>query len=86
MKKVFKYPFHVTTSSTVYIPHGSPLRHVGLDPTGTPCVWAEVDPDAKPAPVQLFVVGTGHPIPKEAVRHLGSFVQKPFVWHVYTTA
>lgn len=86
MKKVLKYPFLVAASQTLSIPHGFKICHVGGDPSGILCMWAEVDPDKAPQPVQLFVVGTGHPIPAEATRHLRSFLTGSLVWHVYTTA
>jgi hypothetical protein len=85
MRKVFKYPIEGTDMQTVICQ--CPLRviHAGLDPQGTACIWVEVNTVFRSmAPVTIWIVGTGSPIPAQAVRHIGSFNQGPFVWHVYT--
>ena len=65
------------------MPKGSKIIHVGLDPKGIPCIWAEVQhrPDRFIDRV-IFVVGTGNRIPEDAA-HVGSFIQDEFVWHIY---
>lgn len=46
-------------------------------------VWAEVDTDSPPEDWILYVVGTGHPIPRQAGVHIGSCLIQGFVFHVY---
>lgn len=65
------------------MPLSSRIIHVGLDPHGSPSIWAEVDPSiVGELEYDLAVKGTGHPVEGE-LHHLRSFVQGAFVWHVY---
>lgn len=82
---IYKYPFEIVDVQQLEIHRPALLRHVGLDPQGQPCIWAEVDPNNDVNVVTLLVVGTGRPIPATARTHIGSFNQGPFMWHVYIT-
>jgi hypothetical protein len=83
MRTVYKYPLSIVDAQTVLIPSGATFRHVGLDPGGKLCVWAEVDTKNRSVSKTFYLVGTGNPIPDTPVRFLGAVVQGPFVWHVY---
>ena len=82
--KIFKYPFAIESKTTVEMPYGHVFLHVGLDPEGVPCVWALVDEHSEKRPVELYVVGTGADVPENAANHLGTFIQTPFVWHIFS--
>jgi hypothetical protein len=84
MKTIYKYPIQITDEQDLEIPHGYPL-HVGLDPQGVPCIWFQVNTDHLKSKVKIHIIGTGNPIPDAAIFYIGSFVQSPFVWHVYTS-
>jgi hypothetical protein len=83
MTTIYKYPIEITDEQEIPMPFGAEIRHVGLDPEGSPCVWAEVENTNTPEPVRLFIVGTGRRMPDEAANHVGTFIQGPFVWHVF---
>lgn len=83
MKTIYKYPIEITDSQEIEMPINAEAIHAGLDPQGTPCVWATVRTDNKKEDVTIYVVGTGNPVPVMARRHVGSFNQGPFVWHVF---
>ena len=83
MKTIYKYPIKITDEQEITMPQGAKVIHAGRDPEGTPCVWAQVDTEAKPEPVSILVYGTGNPMKYEPLAHVGSFNQGPFVWHVY---
>lgn len=83
MKTVWKYEIRGGLKTPVPLPDGAKVVHAGLDPTGAPCVWAEVDTEAKTKKTTFFLIGTGHEIPDKTT-HLGSFIDGPFVWHVYS--
>ena len=83
MKRIYKYPIQITDEQEIQMPFGAEVIHAGLDPQGTPCLWAKVESVNSPEPVSVLVVGTGKPMPHAADRHVGSFVQGPFVWHVF---
>jgi hypothetical protein len=82
MRTIFKYPLEITDKQTIRMKCVS-ILHVGLDPSKRPCLWAEVETDAIESGVDIYVVGTGNPLPDLAEYHIGSFVQGPFVRHVY---
>lgn len=83
MKTIWKYPIDIINWQCLNMPANPTLIHAGLDPQGTPCVWAIVEPDEPCEPVSIRVVGTGHPFTSELTQHVGSFNQGPFVWHVF---
>ena len=83
MKTIYKYPIEITDKQEIQMPFGAEVIHAGLDPQGMPCLWATVESANSPEPVLVGVVGTGNPMPLHAERHVGSFVQGPFMWHVF---
>lgn len=59
------------------------ILHVGIDPTGVPCVWFW-SPEEDPETSNVVVFGTGHPIAEESVdRYIGSFVWRMLVLHAF---
>jgi hypothetical protein len=82
MKTVYKYPIGITRYQVVNTFKDAVPVHVGFDPQGQPCIWMEVDTANPPENFAVNVIGTGHEVPKNT-NHIGSFVQGPFVWHVY---
>lgn len=82
---IWKFPIDIEFDrQTIEVPAGASIIHVGLDPAGQPCVWAEVEPHVEKIEREIFIRGTGHPIDKVKGSHRGSFVHGPFVWHVYS--
>jgi len=84
MKTIHKYPIAITDRQDVTMPRSAGIVHVGLDPNGHPCIWAMVETGNPMEDVAILIIGTGNPIPDDAGYHFGSFVQGPFVWHVYS--
>ncbi len=81
MKTIYKYPlrekFHQDVPTTL-----RPL-YVGLDPTGDPCLWVEVDIEVNPkGRLTTTIVGTGQPVDSTKT-YAGTYLDGPFVWHVY---
>lgn len=84
MKTVWKFPIEIADLQVVKMPAMAEVVHVGLDPLGVPCIWAKVDPAGERIDYPVYITGTGAPLPEStAVQHLGSFVQKPWVWHAW---
>lgn len=85
MTTIWKFPISIIDRPRVRMPGGAEIIHVGLDPEGVPCLWALVDSDEKPIIYDFWLCGTGNRIPDNlyANRHVGSFVEGPFVWHVF---
>jgi hypothetical protein len=82
MKTIFKYPIGILRYQVVNSFQGAKPVHVGFDPQGQPCIWMEVDTQNPPENFVVNVIGTGHDLPTLGA-HAGSFLQGPFVWHVY---
>lgn len=82
-RAVWKFPL----DGGADIPAGARILSVDIDPSGNPCVWALVDPEAPRARRILMVVGTGWPLPDEshAWTFVGTFVQRDqgLVFHVF---
>lgn len=90
MKAIYKYPVTVTDHALLLAPPGAKILTVAAPPedpgvTGWFYVWAEVDPDLEPVAQELRVYGTGHPMPDDPGRYLGTVfcAGGALIWHVY---
>lgn len=79
---IYKYPFVITTLQALEVPELFKPLHAGLDSSGTPCIWAEVDADGPMKEIAVHVVGTGGYAPFGA-QYISTLVQGRFVWHIY---
>lgn len=82
---IHKYvlPFLTATGSAVAdvpVPFGH-LLHLDVQRADI-CLWAVVDPDDDLVPARFHLVGTGQEI-RPTWCHLGSVLDRGFVWHVY---
>lgn len=67
-------------------PRGTNLISAGWDPKTGVCVWGEVPDESAPKePIRLCIVGTGHNLPSDRGRFLGTVVMLDLglVWHIY---
>jgi hypothetical protein len=81
-KTIFKYPINITDYQVLRMPAEAEVNHVGLDPTGRPCVWAIVDENSPARNVGISIRGTGHAIPDDGI-FIGTFLKGSHVWHVF---
>lgn len=95
VRTIFKYPIEIVDEQVVMVPAGAKPLHFDLQKVprrpiehfeGEPTLWLEVDDSATKVPLRLFVVGTGNPIPPNAVNYIGTVLMPPFVWHLYSEA
>lgn len=82
MNKIFKYAIN-PHRSFIDMPRGAKPLHAGLDPHGNACIWAEVNEKAPLVSHRVVTVGTGFHAPLPPLEHIGTYVEKPYVWHVY---
>ena len=76
------------------MPAGAQVLSVGPPRNGTQelaaelDLWAVVDPSAATSPRHFRVVGTGHPMPDDCGRFVGTTVTHggALVWHVFEAA
>lgn len=85
MTTIYKYRLAIESSIEIKMPYASKPIHAGLDPSGDPCVWAIVNTDNPIHERTFHVCGTGNPLTQAERdgRHIGSFQQGPFMWHVF---
>jgi hypothetical protein len=86
MKTIHKYPLQITDRQKIETHSGFKPLHVGLDPSGNACLWCQVNTERPKVDLVVFVVGTGNPMPEGSMDHFGSFIDKPYVWHVFLGA
>ena len=91
MKTIYKYSISTDVRETkIWVPVGSTPIFTGLDPHKVPSIWVQVDLDQDQnddVEMSCVVVGTGHELPSNEYKYLGSFIEdNTFVWHIYTNA
>ena len=87
MKTVWKFPFEMTDTVRIMMPAGAQLLHLETQ-HGVPCLWALVDPESEKVRRKFRLAGTGHPLPDDIGRHLGSFqlLEGNLVFHLFEEA
>lgn len=83
MFTIWKYPIEITDAQCVTAPEGARWLHAGYDPTGAPCLWAQVDTDAALSEYHIQMYGTGHPCRMDTKYFVGTLITHAFVWHVF---
>jgi len=83
MSVIYKYPIP-SPDAMVALPIGAEVLHVAVQGTQL-CLWARVFPENKSVQRRFVTLGTGHTIPDEEghLVHLTTFLDGPFVWHVF---
>lgn len=84
-RAVWKFPFSVYDSFALEMPSRHEVIHVDLQGGVAPTMWALVDPSSPKAHFTFFMHRTGHPV-AEDLRHVGTFRQGPYMWHLFTTS
>jgi hypothetical protein len=84
MKTIYKYHLNITDTQIVEVPGKINPLTVQFQ-NGELTVWAEVDPDAPTRGLKFFVRGTGHKLPEEKCKYIGTVQEMGghLIWHVY---
>ncbi len=85
MTRIYKYQLTGDAQQTVMLEPSARIIHVGVDPGGNLCIWAEVDPRQTRVAVTIYTVDTGGAVPPGA-SHIGTHVGQFFVYHFYRSA
>jgi hypothetical protein len=86
MKTIYKYKLAIEAEQTLHIPGGRNNCLLVAAQDGALTIWFEVDTTQPEQPHTIHVVGTGRPVENmELKTHLGSAIEGPFVWHVYSS-
>ena len=81
MRTVYKYELKGFCPE-IEMPKGATPLHIGKDPQGEFCIWAEVDTEAETETRQFAMYGTGHQIP-DGQTYLATVFDGDYVWHWY---
>lgn len=87
---IWKFAIAIRGITPIQIPADSespPSRPLavltGLDPaTGGPALWVELDPEADRVERRYQIRATGEKIAEDET-HVGSLIDRGFVWHIY---
>lgn len=82
METVWKFGFGIREIVDLEMPKGATILLVECQ-GDQPCIWARVNPEQPKVVRHFAVTGTGHPTVKPNYKHVGSFQQPPFVWHLW---
>lgn len=84
MKRIFKFPLEVTDLQKIRMPKDSTLLTVQVQKE-IPCLWALLDTDKEAEDRFIKIIGTGHPVPENVLRYIGTFqvMEGTFVGHVF---
>ena len=83
MNRIYKYPVPLEERPTIRIPAQSHLLTIQAQDDHL-YAWAEVDPGKPESDLGLVIVGTGHPVPDDAVLYITTVQLGGYVWHFYT--
>lgn len=83
-RRVFKFEIELQDEPTIVNAPIIEIHHVDRQNGGL-YVWVEVD-DGPSEEFPFYVVGTGNPIPDQAVDYIGTVLSNGLVWHIYTKA
>jgi hypothetical protein len=79
----YRLPFHDGLHDLVEVPvRSGGFMHVAMQ-DGEVHVWAAVDPRAPEQLTRFRLVGTGSTVDL-SWHHLGTVMDGPYVWHIYT--
>lgn len=83
-KEIWKYKIGLTDRQSVIMQSGPKILFVGVQGESI-YLWAEVDPETTKQPRLISVYGTGHAMPDNPGRYIGTFMLDfgRFVFHVY---
>lgn len=87
MPTIHKYPLMIQDRQIVEISTGAELLSVQMQ-EGIPCLWALVEPHQMPAPMEIFIFGTGQPVYVPGLVFIDTFQipEQGLVFHVFRRA
>ena len=84
MRTIYKYPIEITDFQILKVPQNRKFLTVQVQ-NEKPYIWAEVDTDSPTVDINIYVFGTGHPIPPIDINYIGTvqMYEGRGVFHVY---
>lgn len=85
MLRVYKYELEIVQEQRITMPSGARILHMGMQHSSA-MMWAEVHWDNEPEVRTFYCHGTGHDIPEDGRKWVGTVPMGSFVWHFYEKA
>ena len=84
MAQVWKFPIYANSVQSILMPKGAQILSVQTQ-QGSPVIWAIVDPAADKEKRIFSVYGTGHNMPKDGLKYVGTWQESNqyLVWHLF---
>jgi hypothetical protein len=84
VKSIWKYPLNLVSEQSVDMPQGAQMLTVQMQHE-QPHIWALVDPASPKVGRFVMIYGTGHGIPDDTGRYVGTFqlADGDLVFHVF---
>jgi len=85
--RIYKYPVKVTATQTIEVPAESELLDMQFQ-NGELQMWVKIPTQPSlenPWRISLAIVGTGHEVPQDAIRHITTVQSQGYVWHIFAT-
>jgi hypothetical protein len=83
--QIWKFTLLPQEITTVEAPEVIFPLHVDVQ-SGTPCVWAMVDPASPKVMKQFQTVATGEPFDPTAKHYIGTVQMGSYVWHIFSVS
>lgn len=72
-KTIWKFPLEITDEQSIDMPRGAQLLNVAIQGAHC-CLWAMVDPSKIREGRKVNIYGTGHALPDDPGRYIGTFM------------
>ncbi len=86
-QQVWRFPLKLADRVEIQMPTAAQILSVHVQAADSDtfniCLWAICQPDAPKEWRNFVIVGTGHPMPYDLGRFIGTVLMPPFVWHVF---
>jgi hypothetical protein len=79
MKEIWKYK----VENVLEMPKGAEILAVKVQDSFNVCIWAKVDPEMETETRMFEVIGTGHPFDDTNKEYIETYLDGPFVWHLF---
>jgi hypothetical protein len=79
MKQIWKFK----VMGVIEMPKGAEILTVKVQDLNNVCIWTKVDPEMETESRMFVVIGTGHSFDDTNKEYIGTYLDGPFVWHLF---
>lgn len=79
---IYKYQFEIKDRVSIEMPKEAQILSVQIQ-HDIPCLWALINPKNQVHKYNYRIFGTGNPFDLVGAKHISTFQQGIFVWHMF---